>query len=345
MKPLCLYHANCLDGFAAATVVEKSCPSTEFIAAQYGKPPPAVAGRDVIIVDFSYPRAVLIAMAASAKTILILDHHKTAAEDLAEGLPDNVKVTFDMTRSGCVLAWKHFHPGEPVPLLLQHVQDRDLWHFDLANTRELMAALGSVEQSFDAWDEFGEVFETNPAQLVDQGAAILRYTDGIRTAAIRGGRRTLTIGGHAVPAVNAPPFLASEIGAELSQGQPFAATYFDAAKARIFSLRSTDAGLDVSAIAKQYGGGGHRNAAGFSVPFDHPLAYRPVAAHANNVSPWLPIETAPKDGRRVLFSRAGSVNPVIGQFVDGWLDFRGLARDPTHWMPLPPPPAAESESE
>ena len=28
-------------------------------------------------------------------------------------------------------------------------------------------------------------------------------------------------------------------------------------------LRSTDDGLDVSEIAKQYGGGGHRNAAGF----------------------------------------------------------------------------------
>ncbi|WP_277343388.1 DHHA1 domain-containing protein [Pseudomonas viridiflava] len=36
-------------------------------------------------------------------------------------------------------------------------------------------------------------------------------------------------------------------------------------------MRSTDEGLDVSEIAKLYGGGGHRNASGFRVPFGHEL--------------------------------------------------------------------------
>ena len=58
----------------------------------------------------------------------------------------------------------------------------------------------------------------------------------------------------------------------MAQGEPFAACYWDTEGARVFSLRSADDGLDVSEIAKQYGGGGHVRAAGFSVPRNHELA-------------------------------------------------------------------------
>jgi nanoRNase/pAp phosphatase (c-di-AMP/oligoRNAs hydrolase) len=50
----------------------------------------------------------------------------------------------------------------------------------------------------------------------------------------------------------------------MAQEAPFAACYYDKPGARVFSLRSRgDDGMDVSAIAAIYGGGGHRNAAGF----------------------------------------------------------------------------------
>jgi nanoRNase/pAp phosphatase (c-di-AMP/oligoRNAs hydrolase) len=66
-----------------------------------------------------------------------------------------------------------------------------------------------------------------------------------------------------VPVVNLPYMMASEAANRLAEGEPFAAAYFDRADARVFSLRSRG---DVSAIAKAYGGGGHRNAAGFQGP-------------------------------------------------------------------------------
>ena len=82
----------------------------------------------------------------------------------------------------------------------------------------------------------------------------------------------LTIGGYDVPVANLPYTLTNDAGHKMAEGEPFAACYYDKESGRVFSLRSTDSGLDVSAIAKSYGGGGHMHAAGFQVPRDHELA-------------------------------------------------------------------------
>ena len=96
-----------------------------------------VKGKNVIIVDFSYPRDVLIKMAEDADSIIVLDHHKTAEENL-KGLDFCI---FDMTRSGAVMAWEHFHGKGNTPLLFQYIQDRDLWQWKLPQSKEFSAGL------------------------------------------------------------------------------------------------------------------------------------------------------------------------------------------------------------
>ena len=84
---LCIYHGNCADGFGAAWAVRAALKDVEFFTGHYGDDPPDVTGRHVIMVDFSYKRPVLDRMAMAARSILILDHHKSAAEDLV-GIPE-----------------------------------------------------------------------------------------------------------------------------------------------------------------------------------------------------------------------------------------------------------------
>ncbi len=116
---VCIFHANCADGFGAAWVVRKALGEIDFHGAKYQEPPPDVTGKDVVMVDFSYKRPVLLEMAEKANSILILDHHKTAVEDLID-LPANVTAKFDMGRSGAMLTWEHFFPGEaPPPLAMK----------------------------------------------------------------------------------------------------------------------------------------------------------------------------------------------------------------------------------
>ncbi|WP_218192157.1 phosphohydrolase [Pseudomonas sp. Irchel 3A5] len=283
IKTICIYHANCADGFGAAWVVRKALGNDiEFHAAKHGEPVPDVTGKTVVIVDFSYPRAVLTAMAESAHSVLVLDHHKTAQEDLLD-LPSagasyfdepeqpnqNMHVLFDMSRSGAGLAWDYFFPYELRPALIYHIEDRDLWRFNLEGTREVLASLFSYKQDFAIWDE---LFAVDSAALRFEGRALERKQQKDVAELVAASKRRMNIAHFNVPVANLPHTFASDAGALMSVGQPFAACYWDTAEGRSFSLRSSDAGEDVSVIAKRFGGGGHRNAAGFRVPFNHMLA-------------------------------------------------------------------------
>lgn len=260
---LCIYHEHCVDGFGAAWVVRRALGEIECVPAQYGAPPPKVDGRSVVLVDFSYPREVLLAMAAVAKEILILDHHQTAAEHLVD-LPANVTCRFDMTRSGARLAWDWYFPDEVPPPLLLRIEDRDLWRFEYSDTRAVMAALFSYPYAFDDWT----YHMARPlGELVVEGVSIERKQAKDVRELLAATRRELVIDGHRVPAANLPPTLASDAGHVLAQGAPFAACYWDTPTGRKFSLRSSAEGLDVAKVAEGYGGGGHRHAAGFEVSF------------------------------------------------------------------------------
>jgi len=264
LKSICIYHGNCADGFGAAWVVRKALGDVDFHAGVYQTPPPDVAGRDVIMVDFSYKRPVLLEMAKSAKTILVIDHHKTAAEDLKFLPVPNIDATFDMEHSGAILTWQHYFPDQKPPQLLEHIEDRDLWRFNMSGTREIQANVFSYPYDFKVWDE---LMEMPVEHLLAEGRAIERkhFKDvhellGVVT-------RRMNIGGYNVPIANLPYIHVSDAAHELTKGEPFAGCYWDTPNGRVFGLRSTDAGVDVSEIAKQYGGGGHRNASGFTVPY------------------------------------------------------------------------------
>lgn len=264
MNPLCIYHGNCADGFGGAWVVRKALPDAEFYPGVYQVDPPNVGGRDVILVDFSYKRPVLLAMAAQANSVLILDHHKTAQADLVD-LPANVSTVFDMERSGCMVAWQHYFPDQAPPQLLLHLEDRDLWKFALPKTREIQATVFSYPYDFAVWDQ---LMEANLSDLTLEGQAIERKHFKDINELLGVVKRRMVIGGHNVPIANLSYIHVSDAGSQMAEGEPFAGCYWDTPRGRVFGLRSTPDGLDVSEIAKQYGGGGHRNAAGFTVPFD-----------------------------------------------------------------------------
>lgn len=263
MHPLCIYHANCLDGFTAAWAVHRGLSGeVDLFPGEYQKPAPDCADRDVIFVDFCYKREVMDSIARAASTVAIHDHHASAERDLAGWCPNNVSKKFSMHESGATLAWKAFNGG-PAPEFVKYVRDRDLWKFALPNSREVNAALFSHKYSLPAWDRLAA---TPIDELVREGTAIQRKHMGDVEELVALLAHRATIAGVDVPVANLPYTYSSDAGHIMARGEHFAACYYDEGSRRNYSLRSAPDGIDVSRIAALFGGGGHEHAAGFSVP-------------------------------------------------------------------------------
>lgn len=276
---ICIYHANCDDGFAAAYAVWKRFgDGVKFIACQYGQDAPNVAGKDVLIVDFSFKADVMNDLADKARRIVVLDHHKTAEAELsgflslnsvggpfekrhADRLVSGVGVCFDMEKSGCRLAWEYCFGSDPMPDWFAAVEDRDLWRFALPSTKEICIAIRSMPRDFSIWDGF------RASALMANGVAIQRYVDMI-VSNICDTAFEEEIAGHVVPVAACSYDFVSETAHQLlhrNPDAPFAACVVRSHDGVTYSLRSMDDRMDVSEIAKANGGGGHRNAAGFRI--------------------------------------------------------------------------------
>ncbi len=257
-----LYHAECADGFGAAYAAwKKFHDEAEYIPVKYGEANPFIPeGAELYILDFSYPREVLLQLEELCGSLLVLDHHKSAGAEL-DGLDF---ARFDMGKSGAVMAWEHFHTGEAVPNLLLYIEDRDLWRFDLWASREINAAVSSYDKAFRRFEALDIMAEEDTTRLMREGKAILRAQALVVERACRDARTT-EIAGYEVPAVNATCHQ-SEIGhrlLELHPNRPFSASYRDDAEGvRVWSLRSRG-DFDVSEVAASLGGGGHKAASGF----------------------------------------------------------------------------------
>jgi oligoribonuclease NrnB/cAMP/cGMP phosphodiesterase (DHH superfamily) len=256
-----LYHSNCYDGFGAAFAAWKKFGSegTNYIPVSYGYPPPEMpAATRIYIVDFSYPAEVLKKLAENA-IVTVLDHHKTAKEALAPliGAKGNLEVLFDMDKSGARMTWEYLHPQERCPDLIDYISDRDLWRFELPGSERVHKALVSYPMDFSVWASLsieglkkeGVVCERLYEQLVDNivKSAWIGELDGMK-----------------VPMVNTS-IAWSEVGhalLEKNPDYPMAASFTVFRDQVMWSLRSRP-DFDCSAVAKKFGGGGHKNAAGF----------------------------------------------------------------------------------
>jgi len=261
------YHGGCYDGLGAAYAAWKALgENAEYTPVYHGRPVPnkVKEGDSLYIVDFAYPRDVLIKLNEKCSKLQVLDHHISAQKDL-EGLPF---AYFDMDMSGAGLSWEHFHPNKPMPLFIQHLQDRDLWKFDIEGTKEVHALLVGSEMNFEVFDKVSDNISKGGdlrREVYLKGKAMMQFQDSnvkkMCNQAYLG-----ELNGYKVPFVNATCSW-SEVGEELIKlfDAPFAVSYFDRSDGyRQFSLRSRG-GFDVSKVAKMFGGGGHKAAAGFQI--------------------------------------------------------------------------------
>jgi uncharacterized protein len=259
-RPICLYHKNCLDGRGAAAVVQRKEKDCEFVPLQYGMKRPAVLGRKLYIVDFCLSLPEMRAVRAEADEVVWIDHHASQApirQALGWGM-------LDTSECGASLAWKTLFPTEEMPAIIAYIKDKDLWRWELPDSRAIAAGL---EQSFKL-DRFEGLLDVDLAEMARKGKPMLealakRVADAVKNGAAvdapygLAGRRAL--------AVNCNQDL-NDVGEHIclprsagGLGYDLAILYYQKREGGwVHSLRSGGVDcVDCAWIASALGGGGH----------------------------------------------------------------------------------------
>jgi hypothetical protein len=284
-KPLVVFHDHCLDGYASAWCFYHHDPDGfEFHGGRYQDKEfdkqlanGLFDDRLIYLVDFSYPlerMKQLLALKSSGQIVklIVLDHHKTALAMFIE-LRDYINLNIDHCtpeQSGCSICWNYLNPGKPLPRILQHIQDRDLWQFKLDHTREICIVLQSVpDMTYKRMNDF--IFESDFNSMVTIGSGLMMAQANRIKFALYRTDLGVDEDGNIYACVNCTSDI-SELGNEMcklvsNEGKrPAYSDIWYVNKDEVkHSLRSIG-DFDVSAICKRYGGGGHKNASGYSVP-------------------------------------------------------------------------------
>lgn len=283
---LIIHHAHCPDGWAAAYIASHKFPEAELMALDHGIDPEPVIkaceGKDVLMVDYSLrTRELNDRLNSVAKSFLILDHHKTA-QAVLEGADYAI---FDMNRSGAGLTWDYLFGYEqfkesnwskydkgllpnimvpmPRPWWVDYVETQDLWKWErFVDSREVCAYITTLNFTKEDW---GKLEKMKVSEVGLLGIGCLRQINHYVHEAVQQAQ-TGELLGYKTAVLNVPYLMCSQVGNELAKTHEVSLTWFERKDSIIqFSLRSIG-DIDVSAIAKQFNGGGHKNAAGFQLP-------------------------------------------------------------------------------
>ena len=274
-RPLVIYHGRkCPDGFGAALAAWLFYQGrAEYLPLDHGDTKsvdelPALAGRAVYILDFSFSPDIMRGIEERAGKLVMLDHHKSAAEKLSGFACRCGVVYFDMNKSGARLAWEFFQPDKPVPALLRFVEDRDLWVWQYPESAGFLAALDMEPLDFARWAEIAAFSQAQLQEFMARGQAMDEKFSKL-AADIAEGALPVTFNGRCGLMVNAPGVFHSLIGNILSEKSSTFALMWQVGKegAVKVGLRS-QRGYDCIPLAESMGGGGHAQACGFKMSIE-----------------------------------------------------------------------------
>lgn len=263
-----LYHGKCPDGFAGAYAAwKKFGDSASYIPVDHGDAPlEGLENREVYLIDFCYETAEQMdALAKTAKRLVVLDHHETARA-FVENAPEHV---YDKKRSGATIAWSYFHPETPMPRLMKYLEDGDLYHYTLPETRDIFSYLLVLPSEFPAWDELARGLEGDAtrATILNKAAAYTEFFESLARSSVERAKK-VRFEGYEVYFVATHPSITmkSYVGHELYEKlPPFALVVTAHPNGFGVSIRGNGT-VDVAKIAEKYGGGGHPGSAGFFIP-------------------------------------------------------------------------------
>ncbi len=298
---LIAYHADCIDGFTAAWVTAKFLDEIEevyeLVPMEYNQASYDqlwdvaldMAAKNIYVVDFSLPNELIAKFTDSElnpylQKLTILDHHKTAFErycptlvidEYSNATITGIKLFISLHNGMCgaLLCFNHFSfllgEGESAPKLLRYVDDYDRWIYQYGDdTKYLNKYIRTLPMTIESWDHLADQVEDKEqlALLLEVGKELQEKHDR-EVERLTATSWPIELAGVPGLAVYCDYEYASDVGHALAvKSNTYGCTIqiLEDREVDRYSLRSyTGSPVDVSLIAQAYGGGGHRNAAGF----------------------------------------------------------------------------------
>jgi len=296
----CFYHSADLDGHCSGAIVKREFENCEMFGINYGDEFPwdKIEKDEVIyMVDFSLSTfEEMIELNSRCDCLVWIDHHKSAIKNEAVYLERlNFPNRDDLTISGireigigaCFLTWNFmYRDKQPMPFAVQLLAEYDVWNHSNPNTLPFQYGM----RLYNTWPEnqnfWRRIFENerdifnNEDSIMDkiikEGRIVLKYISQYEKRYAKGTYFKTVINktlydNYKCIAINKA--LTSSLlfnSVKTDDIDIMIAFYWSGIKNKwLVSLYSEK--VDVSAIAEKFGGGGHKEAAGFTcdfLPFD-----------------------------------------------------------------------------
>jgi len=267
----CFYHKSDLDGHCSGAIIKLRYPECEMIGVDYQDSlydlEPVNIQETVYVVDFSFPMQEMEYLNKNCDLHWI-DHHKTSIDEAhKKGFISSGGQSLEIGKAGCELTWEYIHPDEKTPLAVYLLGRYDVW--DHSDERTLPFQMG-MRQYPDTFPDNDFIWSNvlsdlkQVQQTLTTGGIILEYQKIQDRMYAKGMAYDAKFEGYRAIVMNK----------EYSNSKAFDAVY-DPEKHDImimfgvkpdslkYTLFCDKPEIDVSKIAKKYGGGGHRGAAGF----------------------------------------------------------------------------------
>lgn len=280
-----IYHSRDLDGYCSGAICKKRYPDAELIGYDYGKPFPwdKINGLEpVIMVDVSLPMEDMFKLHNKSNFQLTwIDHHASAIADFKEYCARSVEYSDHFINAvledgiaACEGAWKYLFPELDMPRTVKLLgeydtwrnSDKDYWENTVLPFQFGMRLNITNAENFPQvmLDSESDIASAKVVEAFMKGGVILAYQKEQNAIACRGafeiefkGLRAVCCNGGGF---NSQAFESVYDEEKHDLMMPFK---YDGKK-WTFSMYTTK-DIDLSVLAKEMGGGGHKKACGFQV--------------------------------------------------------------------------------
>lgn len=285
-----IYHSRDLDGYASGAIIKHKYPNAKLIGFDYGQELDFGSMKEdepIIMSDVSVPIEDMEKLLLhSCFSFTWIDHHKSQIlefvkhceikdykeKELLKGMFKGINVHLHDGISACEGTWKYLFPDKPIPRGIFLLGEYDTWRNQDKNRwdNEILPFQYGMRMICNSAETFPTYLFENDYQfiedVIEKGKTILKYQAQINETACKAafehefeGLRLICLNSSIF---NSDVFKSVYDESKHDAMMPF--KYDGVSKQWILSMYGTK-DIDLSVIAKKWGGGGHKSACGFQV--------------------------------------------------------------------------------